>query len=159
MANWFIQKFDEHEKPITQLQLNKLVYLAHGWHLAIGDEVGGLISEQIVAWKYGPIVPSLRSEFREFGSNPIDRLADEDLGYDSYIPTLEAHAARQWEYSVLDFVFRRYGDLSGPALIELTHRPDSPWTIVTKGGTELGFNKVIPDELIRQHFQQLIANV
>jgi uncharacterized phage-associated protein len=42
---------------ITPMQLLKLVYIAHGWSLAILGR--DLFPDRIEAWKYGPVIPDL----------------------------------------------------------------------------------------------------
>jgi len=67
VANWFI----DHVRNLTPLKLQKLIYYAHGWHLALRDQP--LIDELIEAWEYGPVVPNVYHEFKEFGNQPITR--------------------------------------------------------------------------------------
>lgn len=45
------------EENIHQLKLNRLVILAHGWCLAITGKP--MLNEEVVAYKYGPIILSL----------------------------------------------------------------------------------------------------
>ncbi|MCC7437458.1 MAG: DUF4065 domain-containing protein [Armatimonadetes bacterium] len=44
---------------LTPMKLLKLVYIAHGWHLGIMGKP--LISDEVQAWKYGPVIPKLYS--------------------------------------------------------------------------------------------------
>jgi len=44
------------------MKLQKLVYYAHGWHLALNNEP--LIDEQVECWQYGPVISSLFHEFK-----------------------------------------------------------------------------------------------
>ncbi len=69
VANFFLSKSDE----ITQMQLHKLLYYAHGWYLAVVGKP--LLNEMIGAWKHGPVVPSLYYDLKKFGARPVDRLA------------------------------------------------------------------------------------
>ena len=54
IANYFLKhrKRFKRKGPITQMKLHKLVYFAHGWHLALKGEP--LIDETLQAWDYGP---------------------------------------------------------------------------------------------------------
>jgi uncharacterized phage-associated protein len=65
IANYFI----ELAKFITPMKLQKLVYFAHGWCLALADKP--LINEKIEAWQYGPVVSSLYREFKKYGNEGI----------------------------------------------------------------------------------------
>src|SRR5215467_7486621 len=75
VANEFLYLAKEERRPVTPMQLLKLVYFAHGWYLALTGE--RLIDERVEAWKYGPVVPSIYHEFKRFGNEPITEYATE----------------------------------------------------------------------------------
>src|SRR5271154_4906780 len=75
IATEFIQLANADGKKLTPMQLQKLVYFAYGWYLAITGE--RLIDERVEAWQWGPVIPSLYSAFREYGSDPIDDVPGE----------------------------------------------------------------------------------
>src|SRR5882762_236012 len=80
IANVFLALAEAEGKHLTPLQLIKLVYIAHGWYLALTQKP--LISEQAEAWQYGPVIPSLYQEFKGFGNSFIKRRAGE-LSFDT----------------------------------------------------------------------------
>lgn len=154
VANWFLNKFNQEKRPCTQLEINKLVFIAHGWHLGLWDHKMGLIGEPVLAWKLGPVIPSLREEFRECGSSPIRRFATEIISSEEYYtPTLEDSEATEEDFRLLEWVWGIYGKKSAGELIEITHLPDSPWSVVTKNGADVGFNKTIPTDIIRDYYK------
>jgi uncharacterized phage-associated protein len=51
------------------MQLQKLVYIAHGWNLAINGTP--LTSDIPAAWDYGPVYRDLFEALRAYGSNPV----------------------------------------------------------------------------------------
>lgn len=137
------------------MQVQKLVYLAHGWHLALADG-NPLIKERVCAWRYGPVIEELYCEFAGFGREPIDRLYVE-LGIDSKgndvfaepgIPETDEIAR-----GVIDGVWEGYGHHSGFQLSTLTHQSGTPWDQARQQ-----CKSVIPDEVIREHFRQLAAS-
>lgn len=68
------------------MQLQKLVFLAHGYYLASTRGVP-LVDEPFEAWDYGPVCRNLYYEFRDFGRQPINRLATEvDWDAETEIP-------------------------------------------------------------------------
>ena len=73
VANYFIDLANAKKIQITPMKLQKLIYFAHGWHLAIIGEP--LIDECVQAWSYGPVIDSIYHEFKEYGSGPIKRHA------------------------------------------------------------------------------------
>lgn len=122
-------------KRFTNLQLQKLTYVCHGWSLAIYKRP--LIIEDVYAWQYGPVVPSVYFQFKRFGSKVIDDQKQVQLDAES-------------EQIIQDIV-SVLGDFSGPQLVELTHRQGSPWTQVWDGTS----NTMIPDSIIENHYSQI----
>ena len=125
IANYFLEKaHQEKVTDITPMKLLKLVYIAHGWWLGFTEKP--LINEQVEAWKFGPVIPSLYHEFKHFGMSPITSKATE-LEFPS------------WEYEevpvpsggevikLLDAVWESYGKYNGVQLSNLTHITGSPW--------------------------------
>ena len=71
VANEFLQLQDKNpgSSHIDPMKLQKLIYYAHSWSLAVYGEP--LIEEDIEAWSWGPVVRSVYLEFKDFGSKPI----------------------------------------------------------------------------------------
>jgi uncharacterized phage-associated protein len=125
-------------KSLTPMQLMKLVYIAHGWSLAILNR--DLFSDRIEAWKYGPVIPTLYQATKRFGRAAIPHdLIEDDEG--SRLP-IDVQA-------FLEDVFSKYGHLSGVSLSNLTHRPGSPWDQRFRDGV---MNIEIPDDIIKDHY-------
>lgn len=125
-------------ETLTPLQLLKLVYIAHGWNFAINN--GPLIHDRIEAWQYGPVVPSLYRQIRQFRAEPvIQPIPDGDV------------ALTDREIALIDTVYGTYGHLSGGQLSSMTHRPGTPWAIAW----ERGRNSEITNDLIESHYRQL----
>src|SRR3954466_3457608 len=74
IANLVLDKADELGAEVTQLQLYKMVYFAHGWYLA--TEQRRLVLQDFQAWSYGPVVRVLRDAFKSFGKSPIRARAE-----------------------------------------------------------------------------------
>lgn len=54
VANCLLQRdFEDGRATISPMKLQKLVYLLHGWNLAIAEEPA--IDSQFLAWPYGPV--------------------------------------------------------------------------------------------------------
>lgn len=69
IANRFLVVAKSCGQELTPMKIQKLVYYAHGWHLAI--KATSLIDEQVEAWPFGPVIPSLYHAFRHFGRLPV----------------------------------------------------------------------------------------
>lgn len=102
----------------TNLELQKLAYFCHGWHLALLDEP--LVDELFEAWRFGPVLPSIYHKFKVFSSNPIP--ADHPL------VTAESPLEQDSDRSrLIDRVLAVYGKSSGFELVEMSHVPGGPW--------------------------------
>lgn len=149
IANEFIRRSNG---TLTQMQLQKLVYLGHGWSLAgLGAP---LIDDLFQAWEFGPVAPPLYSALRQFGSRPVMRQLQ--WGEDTPFPDDDGDIAIEEldgeEQSVIDNVWRVYGSYPAFQLSALTHVDGSPWEQVY----ERGRNRVIDNERIANYFRQLL---
>ena len=140
---------------LTQMQVQKLVYLAHGWNLGAYDEA--LIEDQVEAWKFGPVIHNLYSALSRYGNQPIDHQINwgEDtvlLDSDDDGPAQEDLA--EWETAVIDMVWDIYGDYPAWKLSALTHQNGTPWSRTYQDGLK----RVIPNKVIAGHFQELLAD-
>jgi len=105
---------DEVGDSLSNLKLQKLVYYAQGFHLALTGEP--LFEDPLEAWEHGPVVPSLYRGFKQHGAEPIP--APEN-GFDFAAYPKDVR-------ELLDEVFSVYGQFSASKLRNLTHE-ESPW--------------------------------
>ena len=71
IANYFLWRAWEEDINVTPMKLIKLIYIAYGWNLAINNE--RLFDEKILAWAYGPVIPSIYHEFKRFANKPVNK--------------------------------------------------------------------------------------
>lgn len=145
VANSVIEEARREGKSLTIMQLLKLVYIAHGWSLALLGEP--LVNEEPEAWQHGPVFPSIYRAFRRFGSGPISEMASTPFG-----PLAAANLSDQ-QRSVIQSVVRGYGDMHAFALSKMTHQPDTPWARVYRDGA--GSSADIPNQVIAEHYRKL----
>jgi len=152
IANFFLKKAKEDNKQITQMKLQKLVYIGYGWILAVLDQE--LFDEDVCAWQHGPVIRSLYNEFKHFGNRPIDTLAVEyDLDRESmYYPEIEDKESDEPIKVVLEKVWDIYKDISAWTLRNKTHENGTPWSKVYTGGT----NDILNKADIKTHFEDKI---
>lgn len=150
IANYFLDLASRDGKELNPMKLQKLVYYAHGWNLAINGQP--LIDEAVEAWTYGPVIPSLYHEFKKFGSGPItEKAMTLEISGPTSVRFIMPRVQDEETMSLLDTVWEAYGNLSAVQLSNLTHESDSPWsTIYSQSGGRKGVD--IPDELIKQYF-------
>ena len=135
IANYFLNKAFSEGDVITPMKLLKLVYIAHGWNLAVNEQP--LIAEQVEAWKYGPVIRSVYDQYKIYGRNPIRQII-------GFVPTDIDPKTK----AVLDKVWDVYKKYDGLQLSSLTHKIGSPW--------DIAFNQnhhdTIAENLIRDHY-------
>lgn len=114
VANWFIQQANMENIPVTQLQLQKLLYLAES---AYGSTTGSrLFDKDFQAWKYGPVNVDLYRSVKKYGNQPISQTIAGS--YSESLPEeITDFLETIWEY------FKVY---SGTELVSLTHEV-GPW--------------------------------
>jgi len=158
VANYFLSKKNRHRLGrLTQMKLQKLVYFAHGYTLAVCNEP--LINEHFEAWEYGPVVPTLYHEFKEFGARPLPRQATdfdfETLEYTD-TPAIATDEIPESMRLVLEFVCDTYGRLSAGQLSTLTHQEGSAWDQTVREYPRLK-HVDIPNKLIKADFNKILA--
>lgn len=147
IASRFIQLGIDSNKPVTPLKLQKILYLAHGIHLA---EYGKpLINESIQAWEYGPVIPVVYHAYKGWGNTPITQPSEIGIfiggrfatGIDMLNEETESTVKIAWEVSK---------DMSGIQLSSWSHAPGSPWSKNYNGKV----NQSISDESITEYFRK-----
>lgn len=138
-----------HDQEFTHMQLQKLVYIAHG--LSLGERALPLIQENVNAWKYGPVIPEIYDRFKRYGRDPIPFHALPEARQQSDIDEESEEIIQQ----TIDI----FGSYTGGQLSELSHRPGSPWHNIwyDKNGHEIK-GAVIDNTLIKPHYEQIIKN-
>lgn len=135
------------DKPLSNLQLQKLVYICHGYLL--GWKNVPLIEDKIEAWKYGPVIAEVYKEF-----NNEDKEI-EVSGAENIITDLDKDENAK---ACIRQVVKIYGDYNGNQLVNLTHQEDSPWfeAFNKKRGFSSIKRKYIQNDKIRSHFLKVI---
>jgi uncharacterized phage-associated protein len=161
VANAMLQTAENHDSKLSPLKLQKLVYIAHGWHLALRETE--LVDDEFAeAWQYGPVFPSLYHEFKDVGKGFISKRAtdlelSDDVDFDFYVTEPIIPEDDQFTWSLLNKVWDSYGKYSGLTLSDITHQQDTPWqkTWSKSGGRK---NADISNEEIKRHYKQLTSS-
>ena len=148
VANYFIKKSVEEAFYMTQQKLLKLVYISHGWHLAMRDK--SLISDTVEAWKYGPIIPELlKYTKRESGPRFEEEIRSIKIVWDFPI-----------DLDFLSHIWDIYKKYSGPELGALTcgwKNHGMPWReIYSEVGGEERSGSIIPNDVIVKYFKKML---
>lgn len=158
VANAVLQIAETSGASLSPLKLQKLVYIAHGWHLAIKD--APLVNDEFAeAWQYGPVFPSLYHEFKKFGKGSIkDRATDFSVSdgpeFDVEVVEPEIDRSDDFTWSLLNRIWETYGKHNGLTLSDLTHQSGTPWQI-TWSKSDGRKNADIKNEIIQSHYKEL----
>lgn len=121
----------EEDNDLSNLKLQKLLYYAQGFSLALRGEP--CFPEPVVAWLHGPVVVSVYEAYKACGKNPIP-------APDDYDPASFPSELRE----LLDEVYDTYGQFSAWRLREMTHE-ETPWKSALP-------NRAIPLDVMREFF-------
>lgn len=105
---------------ISNLKLQKLLYYAQGFHLALYRSP--LFNEEILAWQYGPVVPEVYHEYKDNGSYAIFPQDGFDLSF------LDPD-----QIQLLIDIYEIFGQYSAIKLMNMTH-DELPWKSTSIGG-------------------------
>lgn len=138
VANQFVRLARNDSRSLSITQLLKLVYIAHGWHLALLDKP--LILDFAGAWDHGPVVPNVYFSFRPQGKTDLGEFKFPD----GVLPEIDEASS-----SIIQQTYDQYGGKSASALSALTHIDGGPWDLTRK---KYGKQANIPNEWIREHY-------
>lgn len=147
VANYILSKI-----PCTHLALEKLVYFSYADYLCTHSE--RLFEDRIYAFTHGPVIESVYETFKRSGNQYVQPL---EFGVDSDVQVgvkelpaksriLFAEDGAEKLFSI-DNTIQTYGHYSPYDLVDLTHRPGSPWDHVDSTKAY----PTISDELILAH--------
>lgn len=111
---------------MTNLKLQKLLYYQQGYHLAFFGTP--LFDDEIEAWMYGPVVPSVYNVYSKYIASTLPEVKDVIYLSDD-------------EEELFNEVYDAYREFSAIGLMNRTHserpwqeaRPHDRGTIITKG--------------------------
>jgi uncharacterized phage-associated protein len=154
VANWFVGNLEE----VTPLKLQKLIYFSHGWNLALRN--APLIDELVEAWEYGPVIPRVYHEFKEYGNRAILTLGTEvdllpepnlPIGQRAIFITPQIPDGDGETLKLMHKIADVYGNYTPGQLSTMTHQQDTPWFAIRRENPNRK-NVDIPDDLIKEYF-------
>lgn len=133
VADFFLYAAQQRGEGISAIKLQKLIYFAHGWHLALLGHP--LLDENIVVKSYGPTIGSIYDKFKYFGNNSI------------CLDNFKKFYCDKKRKELLNKVWDVYRTFSAIQLSNISHKPGSPWDQAYKQNMT-----IIPDEIIKKYF-------
>jgi uncharacterized phage-associated protein len=143
VANAFLGVARERKKKLTNMQLQKLAFIANGFSLAILGRP--LYYQENRAWQFGPVVPELYKRLQRFGKGDV---TEEINSTDELDPNSK-------EMDLIRSVFDAYRQKTAFTLTKLINKPGTPWNKIWKEDPY----GIIPQRLIRKHYRELLENV
>lgn len=114
VAYIFITSYGDTVKP-TNLKLNKLVYFTQVESLR--QRGYAMFDDDIEAWQYGPVVPSVYKAFKRYGSDVIPS-------------ALPVQHVSESDMDVIGYVADTYGQMTAFDLVQTSHRAGGAWARV-----------------------------
>ena len=144
IADYFLSKDN-----LSQKKLQKLVYYAYAWFIALynesPDEIRSvLFIEEPEAWIHGPVFPSLYERYKGYNWQEIPKKSfDKDITSD-----LRAF---------LEDIWNKFGDFSADELEYMTHH-EEPWKNARNGrGVLTRSNEKISKKDIFLYYNKLVS--
>jgi uncharacterized phage-associated protein len=151
MADYFIALSNTTENLITNMQLQKLLYYAQAWHLAITERP--MFEAEFQAWVHGPVIPAVYGQYKQFSWRPIERseLGEADV---ERIKRMLPEDSR----GVLDEVTEQYFGVGAYELERLVHG-EEPWKRARAGlAPDEPSHEVIRNEWMRDFYSQYLSD-
>lgn len=123
LAQYIINKSIQDGEPISNLQLQKILYFLQVQYYHITGEF--LISDDFYAWQYGPVIPDVYYKYCGYGGFKI--LSESTIDY-------------HIENDIMNFVDKEIQplrNLSPWDLVETTHRKGGAWDQTYRNGEGL----------------------
>lgn len=142
-AKYIIKFFNENNKDITNLMLEKLLYFLEAIYMAITDE-DKLYEEEFYAFEFGPVNKSIYQKFKSFGKYPI-KISTEKININKV------------NKKYIEFLYDIFKDFTPFDLVTLSHSKGSPWyEINEKYNNNIPKNVVIEKEETKKWFKEII---
>lgn len=132
LANYIVDKCIKDNTPITNLQLQRILYIVQKDFLKRGYRA---FSDEIEAWEFGPVVPNVYFYFCGFGATPISVSRD-------IAPNLSA------DKNIIDSIVEAKRSLTPWETAKETRRITGAWAKVYNNGK--GSHYIIPISLIKE---------
>lgn len=132
LANYIVDKCIKDDAPITNLQLQRILYFVQKDFLKRGYQA---FSDDIEAWEFGPVVPNVYFYFCGFGAMPISISRDA-------VPNLTS------DKNIIDNIIEAKRSLAPWEAAKETHKITGAWSKFFNNGK--GSHCIIPVSLIKE---------
>lgn len=149
VANFILDVSELVEQPVTHLALHKILFFCHAWSLV--EFKRPLIKQHFQAWKFGPVVQHIFNDFKEFGSQPINKRAvNLDWETGKFV-----EAKYEFDRDTDDFlrsIVFFYSRVRVSDLVDMTHVVGGPWHKIWHHPDSVRPGMEIPDQSIADFY-------
>ena len=133
-----------HNVVLNRTQINKMLFYVYGRHLAVKDD-RLFVDDTPKAWPYGPVFPIVNKKIN---------LQDVPCSFPK--EKIEAFNENPKAVKLVREAVDKFYNWSAYDLTMWSHAVDSPWykTKYPKPGSEVKWNTVISEDLIKQYFTE-----
>ncbi len=117
VSDFLLSECREQGEILTNLKLQKLLYYAQAWFLALENRA--LFSEDFQAWAHGPVLPSQYHRFKDFSWRPLT------------VDVTRPDLPEKVQEHLLEII-EEFGAETAVALERMTHR-EKPWIDARNG--------------------------
>lgn len=135
VAEYIVSKCSRERHQISNLQLQKILYYTQRHFLQ--NKRRALFSDDIEAWRYGPVVSDVYYRFSGFGVMTI------------YYSQLNTPPIVSGDLRAIDNIVEEKRTLNPWSMVDDTHKSGKAWDMVYRSG--LGNKQIIPKELIASY--------
>ncbi|NYS33232.1 DUF4065 domain-containing protein [Streptococcus danieliae] len=141
VANTVLKRAFREKSDVTPMKLQKIVYIIYKNYL---KETGKqLFLERFGAWRRGPVLPNIYSEFKQYRWNPI---TDYSRQNDGRVPVVKLETSPTFE-KIFNNVWTKYKDVDAVELSEYTHLDGGAWKKAIENKTYiLNDNDIMEEE-------------
>lgn len=152
ISRYIINECHKQSFSITNFKLQKLLYFAQGFSLALTDTP--LFYDEIEAWDFGPVIPDVYREYKMFGANElpvIDSYYDIDYDSESFLNLVDINENifSEVQKLIMDAVVNQYAGFTAVALVSITQK-QKPWI------DSYGKEQIISKNRVSNYFRTMI---
>ncbi len=141
IANNILRRALNENVPVSPMKLQKLLYFTYKHYYQTLRTP--LFGERFEAWQYGPVLPSVYNEFKQYRDKPI---TDYSKSGDGLVWCLDEDNSEEGR-TALNAIWRTYGSGDGIRLSTLTHQPGTAWDKAMKSNSIYLNDNDIAEEL------------
>lgn len=136
LSKYIVSKCVNDKDPITNLQLQKILYYIQYEFLSNRNEP--IFSDDIEAWAFGPVVPDVYYYFSFFGAKFINTM------FNNYEEIIKDNFIR----NIIDNIVEEKRKLNPWDMVKDTHKTGKAWDLIYNDKNKI--KKIIPIDLIKK---------